>query len=207
MSGSFTGQDGSTWAYSLARGDLPINGSAPTLSKAANAYVRSGTIAGGLGTLQLKYRKAYSTALDCQVYVNDSLVGTIAGGDGTTQTWSSASINVSGNVVLLFTNKSTSGQITIDDVQWTGYSSGGGTDPIVEIVVLPTNATEHLSLELSTSQVGSQYVLEYTTNLLENPLVFIQAAPGVNGTGNAITLQDPTNAPVGDGRFYRILKY
>ena len=86
-------------------------------------------------------------------------------------------------------------------------SGGGDTDPIVEIVVLPTNATEHLSLELSTSQVGSQYALEYTTNLLADPIVFIPAAPRIDGTGNAITLQDPTNAPVGDGRFYRILKY
>ncbi|NCC93554.1 MAG: hypothetical protein EOM10_09775, partial [Opitutae bacterium] len=99
----------------------------------------------------------------------------------------------------------TSGDSSVASVTTT--TSGGGTDPIVEIVVLPTNATEHLSLELSTSQMGRQYVLQYTTNLLANPIVFIQAAPGVNGTGNAITLQDPTNAPVGDGRFYRILKY
>ena len=86
-------------------------------------------------------------------------------------------------------------------------ASGGGGDPVVEVTTLPTNAAQHLSMELSTSQVGSQYVLEYTTNLLADPIVFIQAAPGVDGTGNAITLQDPTNAPVGDGRFYRILKY
>ncbi|MBP7570673.1 MAG: lamin tail domain-containing protein, partial [Acidobacteria bacterium] len=43
VSGTFAGQDGSTWNYSLARGDLSLNGSSPTLSRAANAFVRSGT--------------------------------------------------------------------------------------------------------------------------------------------------------------------
>ncbi|MBP7831382.1 MAG: hypothetical protein KA248_15855, partial [Kiritimatiellae bacterium] len=78
-----------------------------------------------VGSPPLKYRKAYSTALNCDVLVNGSVIGTISGGDGTTQTWSSSSINISGDVVLLFTNKSsTSGQITLDDIQWTGYGSG-----------------------------------------------------------------------------------
>ncbi len=127
VSGTFVGQDGSTWAYSLARGDMAINGSAPTLSKAANAYVRSGSIAGGVGSLQLKYRKAFSTALDCNVLVNDTVVGTISGGDGTTQTWSSTTLDISGSVVIMFTNKSsTSGQITLDDITWTGFGGGGG---------------------------------------------------------------------------------
>lgn len=122
--GTFAGQDGSTWTYSLSRGDLSINGSSPTLSRAANAFVRSGTISGGVGSLTLKYRKAYSTALNCDVLVNGSVIGTISGGDGSTQTWSSSSINISGDVVLLFTNKSSSsGQITLDDIRWTGYGS------------------------------------------------------------------------------------
>jgi len=123
-SGTFAGQDGSTWTYSFSRGDLSINGSSPTLKKAAGTYVRSGTLSGGVGALTLKYRKPYTTALSCDIFVNDTLVGTISGGDGTTQTWSSSSINISGDVVLLFTNKtSTSGQITLDDIQWTGYGS------------------------------------------------------------------------------------
>lgn len=125
VSGTFAGQDGSTWNYSLARGDLSINGSSPTLKKAAGTYIRSGTISGGVGTLTLKYCKPYVTALSCDIFVNNTLAGTITGGDGTTQTWSSSSINISGDVVLLFTNKSSSsGQIILDDIQWTGYGSG-----------------------------------------------------------------------------------
>ena len=126
VSGSFAGQDSSTWTYSLARGDLSIDGKSPTLKNVAGSYIRSGTLSGGIGTLQLKYRKAFSTAVNCDVLVNDTVIGTISGGDGTTQTWSLAEINVSGSVVLTFTNKSTvSGQITLDDIEWTGYSGGG----------------------------------------------------------------------------------
>ena len=214
VTNTFTGQDGSTWTVGKARGDIPINGAAPTIRNQADAYIRSGTIAGGVGTLSFKYRKPFSdSTMGNQVYVigqDTTYTGTVTTVPSTTNevlTFTATGVNIAGSFVLVISNTASTARMTVDDVEWTGYSTGGGTDPVVEIVVLPTNATDHLSLELSTTQVGSQYVLEYTTNLLAVPQVFIQAAPGVNGTGGSITLQDPTNAPVGDGRFYRIVEY
>ena len=140
LSGTFVGQDGSTWTYASTRGDLNLNGRAPTLRNTTNSYVRSGAIPGGVGSIQLKYRRPYATALNCSVYVNGSLVGTITGGDYTTQTWASATLNVAGDVVLTFSNKSTSGQITLDDVSWTGYAGGtmAGEVPMVRSIDMQT---------------------------------------------------------------------
>ena len=140
LSGTFVGQDGSTWTFASVRGDLNLNGRAPTLRNTTNSYVRSGTIPGGVGTLQLKYRRPFATTLNCAVYVNDALVGTITGGDYTTQTWASATLNVAGDVVLTFSNKSTSGQITLDDVSWTGYAGGAmaGEVPTVRSLDMQT---------------------------------------------------------------------
>lgn len=215
VTNTFTGQDGSTWTVGKGRGDIQLNGKSPTIRNESGAYIRSGTISDGVGNLSFKYRKPFSdSTMGNKVYVigqNSTYTGTVTTVPATTNevlTFTATGVNIAGSFVLLVSNATGTARITVDDVEWTGYSAGGGgADPIVEIVVLPTNATEHLSLELSTSQMGSQYVLEYTTNLLANPMVFIQAAPGVDGTGNAITLQDPTNAPVGDGRYYRIVKY
>ncbi|MGD9613164.1 MAG: C25 family cysteine peptidase [Kiritimatiellia bacterium] len=213
VTNTFAGQDGSTWIVGKARGDIQINGASPTIRNQVDAYIRSGTIAGGVGSLSFKYRKPFSdSVMDNKVYVigqNSAYTGTVTTVPSTTNevlTFTATGVNVEGDFVLVITNSASTARITVDDIEWTGYSTGGGT-PTVEVVALPTNATEHLSLELSASQVGSQYVLEYTTNLLAVPQVFIQAAPGVNGTGGTITLQDPTNAPVGDGRFYRIVEY
>lgn len=121
-SGTFPGQDGSVWTYARARGDASIEGRSPTLEKARGACIRSGTIPGGVGTLELKYRKADRQSLNCRIYVNDILAGTLAGGTGDIQTWTSAVLNIEGDVVLLFTNSSSSGAVTLDDISWTGYS-------------------------------------------------------------------------------------
>ena len=289
--GAFAGQDGSTWTYASARGDLNLNGQSPTLRNAAGSFVRSGAIPGGVGALQLKYRRPFSTALNCSVYVNDTLVGSITGGDYTTQTWASATLNVAGDVVLLFSNKSTSGQITLDDIAWTGYAGGGlaGAVPAVNTMDMQTlmagktldvtvtaleadgdpltfacasevdasrwsldansgafsfaptlaeegtaqfnftatdkdgtSATMPLSVRVIpppamavfepaiggspskatiATEEGRTYVLEYTTGLTNNPIVWVEA-DSAEGTGDELTLEDGT---AGAQRFYRVV--
>jgi hypothetical protein len=130
-SGTFLGRDGSAWTYAKARGDFSINGASPTLQKAKDAFIRSGTIPGGIGSLTLSYQRVFSPSLDVQVYVNDMLVGTIAGGDGTVQTWTSGELNVEGDVVLMISNRVNSGTVTLDDLSWTGYVEGQ-TAPVFE---------------------------------------------------------------------------
>ena len=120
QSGTFLGQDGSTWTYGQVRGDATITGRAATLDKAKGAFIRSGTISGGIGVLTLNYRKAGTQNVNCDVYVNNVLAGTISGGDdGTVQTWTSGELNVRGDVVLMFTNNVNCGSITLDDMAWT----------------------------------------------------------------------------------------
>ena len=122
-SGSFLGQDGSSWNYSKVRGDSSIAGRSPTLEKAKGAFIRSGVIPGGVGQVSLKYRKAATQGVACGVYVNGALAGTISGGDGSIQSWTSGPVNVAGDVVLLLTNDVSSGAITVDDVAWTSYKA------------------------------------------------------------------------------------
>ncbi|MCF7913045.1 MAG: hypothetical protein K9M99_10985 [Candidatus Cloacimonetes bacterium] len=53
VSGSFTGQDGSTWTYADCRGDQQITDETPCLKSALTSHVTSGTISGGIATLTL----------------------------------------------------------------------------------------------------------------------------------------------------------
>jgi len=151
-SGSFTGQDGSTWTYEEAKGDLDLTGPAATLNKAKVAYIQSGSIPGGVGTLQVNYRKESSPAPNCRVYVNGALVGSITGGDGSIQTWTSSVVNVAGDVVLLFSNKAQKGRITLDDIFWTGYSMDP-TAPIFDAID-SQNAAVGVAMSFTVSATG-----------------------------------------------------
>ncbi len=133
--GTFTGQDGSTWTYARCRGDMQINGSAPTLGKDLTpmAYVRSGVIGGGCGALSFKYRRSFTSSITCDVYVANTLVTTLTGGDGTTQTYNNAAVNIAGDFVIVFTNRAKGGQVTIDDVTWTSYGASVPGAPAVTI--------------------------------------------------------------------------
>ena len=65
-----------------------INGAAPTIRNQADAYIRSGTIAGGVGTLSFKYRKPFSdSTMGNQVYVigqDSTYTGTVTAVPATT---------------------------------------------------------------------------------------------------------------------------
>ena len=141
VTNTFTGQDGSTWTVGKARGDIPINGAAPTIRNQADAYIRSGTIAGGVGTLSFKYRKPFSdSTMGNQVYVigqDSTYTGTVTAVPATTNevlTFTATGVNVAGNFVLVISNTTSTARMTVDDVEWTGYASGGGTDPYEEWV-------------------------------------------------------------------------
>jgi len=64
--GSFEGQDGSTWEYLQSRGDTDINGSALMLgrNRTPDAELTSGTISGGIGTLQFPYMQAFTNDVE-----------------------------------------------------------------------------------------------------------------------------------------------
>ena len=136
QSGTFTGQDGSTWTYASSRGDIAITGSAPTLGKNRSpvAEVESGTISGGIATLKFDYMQAFSTPVNLDVYVNNTLVATVNGGAQNVVTSSGdINVNINGDFTLRFVQKNTSsGQVTIDNIEWTDMGSGSGSnnDPV-----------------------------------------------------------------------------
>lgn len=118
ISGSFTGKNSVKWTYGYTRWDKTIDSKAPTMGKSTSGTVYSAAVAGGCGTLSFKYKQAFSTRVNFSVYVNSTKVKTITSGTSGTV---SVPVNISGSVVIKFKqNASTSGQVSIDTVQWTG---------------------------------------------------------------------------------------
>ena len=149
-SGTFVGQDGSTWTYSNCRSDRAIAAPSPCLGKARNptAMVLSGNLNGGCGTLSFDYKQGFSTAVNLNVFVNGLLVGNVVspGGTGDTSVVHNSgpfTVNAPGVFTLLFKQADSiaSGQVTIDNVTWTGYTGSALPEP----TNYPTNFTTALA--------------------------------------------------------------
>lgn len=131
--GSFTGVDNVTWTYKSTKGNVTIDGKAATLGKnrSPKAEIVSGTLANGVGTLKFDYKQAYSTTVDFEIYVNNTLVGEVyTSSQGVKATTNTFNVNVSGNAVIkIVQTDNGSGQVAIDNITWTdhGTSSGGGS--------------------------------------------------------------------------------
>ncbi len=126
-SGSFTGQDGSTWDYIQARGDYPITGKALMLGRSRTPQSRldSGLIGGGIGTLSFSYQQAYSTNVNLLVLINGQEVGNVTSSSQTGIILHSPEfqVNVAEDFTFTFINTDTSdGQVVIDDILWSGYA-------------------------------------------------------------------------------------
>lgn len=122
--GSFSGQDGSVWKYNLCSGNpgVQIKAPSPVLKKDAAASVTSGIIQGGCGMLSFKYMQSFSTNVKLGVYINDKLVATATstGEANVIKDFAPISVNVTGPFTIRFQQiDATSGQVTIDDVNWT----------------------------------------------------------------------------------------
>jgi hypothetical protein len=126
--GTFTGQDGSTWTYNQCRGDSVIVAPTPTMGKGRTptAEVFSGTIHGGIGTLVFDYEQVFTTNVSLDVFVNGILVKnvTTTSEQGVVKSSGTINVNTAGDFVLDFKqNSNTSGQVSIDNVTWTGNST------------------------------------------------------------------------------------
>jgi hypothetical protein len=126
--GTFTGQDGSTWTYNQCRGDSVIIAPTPTLGKnrTPTGEVYSGTITGGCGTLSFDYEQVFSTNVALDVFVNGILLTTVTSTseEGIVKNSGTINVNTAGNLVLDFKqNSTTSGQVAIDNITWTGNST------------------------------------------------------------------------------------
>ncbi|HNX86387.1 MAG TPA: lamin tail domain-containing protein [Bacteroidales bacterium] len=143
--GQFQGQDGSTWTYVQCRGDRPINPPTPCLGKNRTppSTLYSGTIANGCGILSFDYKQAFSGAVNLNVLINGTVVGNVTspGGNADTNIIHNSgpiAVNVSGDFIIKFEQVNTnSGQVSIDNLTWTGYNVG----PLPEPTNYPTAFT------------------------------------------------------------------
>jgi len=136
-SGSFTGNDGSTWNYTQCRGDKFIESPTPCLGKRRNpmAKIVSGTISNGCRKLIFSYRQAFSTAVNLELLVNGISVKNVVSAGGSSDTanvYSSDSIavNQQGDFIIEFRQADSlnSGQVCIDNIFWTSCQAGVGID-------------------------------------------------------------------------------
>lgn len=139
--GTFDGNAGIVWNYvhSRSEGVYPIDGGGLMLRRASDSKIESGTIAGGIGNFSVNMRKAYTTNADRQLelLINgvskgySDAFGSEEAADSIVHTFDVQDINVAGNFILEIRNAlggSTNAQISIDNISWTGYTSG---DPII----------------------------------------------------------------------------
>ncbi|MGB3975376.1 MAG: hypothetical protein WBM02_01020 [bacterium] len=128
QTGTFLGQDGSTWTYIQCRGDYEITGKALMIGRNRNpqSNVYSGTISGGIGELNFDYMQSFSNNVNLNVLVNDIVVGNVTSTSEMEVVKNSGpiTINVAGDFVIKFINVNNSdGQVTIDNIEWTGYGA------------------------------------------------------------------------------------
>ncbi|MBU2922149.1 lamin tail domain-containing protein [Winogradskyella psychrotolerans] len=125
-SGSWTGNDGSTWNATKASSNETINGNAILLNDdVANAYISSGIISGGVGDITITTQRKFSGGSGIlDVLINGSSVGTIPY-SGSVQTTTISGINVTGDFVIRIDNNiggnngGGADRVAIDDITWT----------------------------------------------------------------------------------------
>ncbi len=125
--GSYTGDDGLVWFYTECRKGQETttnNNEAIQLAKDVDATVYSQSIPNGCASISFQYEQELTTNVNAQVFINEQLIGTITTTDETdiTKIFSVDNLNIAGSFVIKIkqTNGS-SGQLTIDDIQWTSY--------------------------------------------------------------------------------------
>lgn len=150
-SGTFLGQDGSTWTYTECRGDQLITDETPCLRNTSESNLYSGTISGGIGTINFDYMQAFSSNVDLNVLVNDIVVGNVTSSSqqGVVLSSGDITINVAGDFVLKFAQNSSGGQVAIDNVSWTPFE-GNILPNITNITQNPaSNITSSTTVEVS----------------------------------------------------------
>ncbi|HPE58616.1 MAG TPA: hypothetical protein PK904_19580, partial [Bacteroidales bacterium] len=139
--GTFLGQDGSTWNYVKCAGANSgyIDAPTPYLGKdqTPSSEIYSGTISGGIGTLSFEYMQVFSTNVDLNILVNNNLVGNVTSSSQQSLVLNSGDIivNVAGDFVIKFSQNAGGGQVSIDNVTWTPYSTGGNLPPSITNIV------------------------------------------------------------------------
>lgn len=189
VTGTFLGQDGSTWSHTQCRGSETITGQTIMIgrNRSPQSEFSSGTISGGVGTISFNYMQAFGTNVNLNVMVNGAVVGnvTTSGEASVIKASGNFTVDVAGDVTIKFINVNNGdGQVVIDDVVWTGFA-GAGTPSLTisaptDMAVLPSGIT-NATISMSTNN--------FTVDVL----------PGSGGTGDGHihwTLDTNSGGPV-----------
>lgn len=158
VTGTFAGQDGSTWNYVKCRGDVEITAKAIMLGKnqspASEFY--SGTLSGGISNISFDYMKAYTTDANFRLLVNNEVIQVFTSADeGVVKNSGNIAVNVSGDVVIKFNQVNTSsGQVVIDNISWTGFADA--TPPVATFA--PENNATGISLDTTVKIIFNEAV-------------------------------------------------
>jgi len=138
--GSFVGNNDITWTYVQSRdgnGDANNSGiDLPALmlrDVSNNSAVSSSAIPGGIGDFSVKLYKGFTGGGDRQVelFINGISQGTSATFDDFDEhIFEVNGINISGDIIIEIKN-TTSKQVIVDDISWTGFGTGGNTPPAI----------------------------------------------------------------------------
>ncbi|PJR03006.1 T9SS type A sorting domain-containing protein [Avrilella dinanensis] len=128
--GSFVGNDGITWEYTEARdeGSYPITEEGIMLRNNNEGGNLTATIQGGIGNFSVDTRKAFTGggARGLELLINGVLIGDEfvlnfeSGEDPTIYPFEVNDINIEGEFTIEI--RATGAQITLDNIEWTGYS-------------------------------------------------------------------------------------
>ncbi|MBN1988162.1 MAG: endonuclease [Bacteroidales bacterium] len=131
---SWTGDDGSTWTATNARTDQTINEAAICLKAVAGSYVQSGTLSGGVTSIQFKHKQAFTGGGgELTLYINGTQRGepvAVTDVEGLAQI---AVSGVSGDFVIKLESNGAS-RIVIDDVEWVSGSTSTNSLPLISNV-------------------------------------------------------------------------
>lgn len=134
--GSFVGNDGITWEYTEARdeGSYPITEEGIMLRNNNEGGNLTATIQGGIGNFSVDTRKAFTGggARGLELLINGVLIGDEfvlnfeSGEDPTIYPFEVNDINIEGEFTIEI--RATGAQITLDNIEWTGYSEAEPCD-------------------------------------------------------------------------------
>lgn len=166
--GSYTGDNGLTWNYGLARkitSTYTITGTTLGFKDAGNRYVNA-TVSGGIGSVTYSVRSYFTggNASDrtIELWVDGSLEESYTlAAMGTVYTRTVNNINVTGEIILEFKSTGTK-QIALDDVSWTGFS-GSGPDNPTDFTATP-NSTSQIDLSWTDNGDGDFVLLAFNTS-------------------------------------------
>ncbi len=118
---TWVGDDGVNWTATDSRSDQTITSKAICIR---TGTLTSDTYPNGIGNLTVTTKLPFADAAgNLDVLVNGSLVGTVPYST-VSQTTTISGINVSGNIVVQFSNTTTK-RIAIDDISWTCFNISG----------------------------------------------------------------------------------